>query len=508
MKKLFLSIALSVFSALFIFAEDQRPNVVFILIDDMGFSDIGLNGAEFYETPNIDALAAQGMNFTNAYTSVSICAPARASAMTGKHPCKLKMWNHFHHMPSGTKTVASYLKEAGYATWHVGKWHCGSPDNNTLPQDVGFDVNIGGWESWAPASYFWPYKRNRNIPEDKVPTRARVPGLEKGGKEGEYLSDRLTDEAIKLIKNHDGKKPFFLNMWHYAVHEPLQAKASDIEKYKEKAKKYLGRDMSYSYDAKGTKYFSNPNMAPLMKAPKGAEAQNSCVVYAAMIDNLDQNIGRLVQALKDEGYYDNTLIIFFSDNGPTTHRVIRTPFRGGKNSTYQGGIRQPAFMVWKGKILSASANDSFVNICDLSYTMLDAAGSSFPEGYDGDGKSLLPLAKGDVKKFEDRDFVWYFPSTRTHWGQYASAAIKCGNLKYQMLFNGDSDELYDLNSDPTESNNIISSNAQKASQMELKLREFLNKYYKDMPLPDEIYIDNVSRRLRGEPALKVTDKNY
>lgn len=481
-----------------LFGKSQSPNFVFILIDDMGISDIGVNGAKFYETPNIDKLISDGMNFTNAYTSISICAPARASSMTGKHPLKLGMWNHYHHMPSDSKTVATYLKEVGYTTWHVGKWHCGSPLNKTLPQDVGFDINIAGWEAWAPASYFYPYK----LKNKKTPTRNRVPDLEKGGKDGEYLTDRITDEAIKLIKGHDMKSPFYLNMWHFAVHTPLQAKADKIEKYKKKAIEF-GKDMPMKFlqDEKGTNYFENPLMG------SNTKYKDACITYAAMIESLDENIGKLIQALKDKGVYENTMIIFYSDNGPLTDRLIMTPYRGGKNSTYQGGVRIPAAIVWKGKVHEGGFCDSQINIYDIPYTVLDAAGARQPEG--GDGKSLIPILTGKEKSISNREFFWYFPSTRMHWGQYASAAYKDKeNWKYQMKFNGDEDELYDLNSDKKESNNLINKYPERAKIMEKRLRDELNKYYKNMPKPDEIYIDNVERRLRGESAIRVKDKNY
>jgi arylsulfatase A-like enzyme len=479
-------------------AQNTRPNIVFILADDLGITDIGAYGAKFYETPNIDRLFADGMRFTNAYTPVSICSPARASVMTGRHPLKLGMWNHHHHMPPDSVTVAHRLKDAGYATWHVGKWHCGGPASNTLPQQMGFDVNIAGWEAWAPATYFWPYKRDRNRPIEKVPTRSRVPGLEEGGREGEYLTDRVTDEAIKLINNHTAAcTPFFLNLWHFAVHTPIEAKPEKIEKYRRKARHYADMRMEYLYDAKGTRYIENPNM------------HEQIPVYAAMIESLDESVGRIVQTLKDKGVYENTLIIFYSDNGPLTDRFIKPPWRGGKNSTYQGGVRMPATLVWSGKIKAGAQNDTEINIYDLPYTMLDAAGAAFPEKYDGDGLSLLPLALGKQTRLPDRNFVWYFPSTRMHWGQYASAAMKDeNNWKYQMLFNGDTDELYNLNTDPGETNNLIRQHPEKAKSMESALRARLNKYYTNMPKPDEIYMENVERRLRGEPALPVTDRNY
>lgn len=494
--KIALASSLLAFAGPFAAAQDTRPNIVFILLDDLGFSDIGANGAKFYETPNIDRLFADGMRFTNAYTTVSICAPARASAMTGRHPLKLGMWNHHHHMPANSITVAHRLKDAGYATWHVGKWHCGGPANSTLPQQMGFDINIAGWEAWAPATYFWPYKRDKNRPIEKVPTRSRVPGLEEGGREGEYLTDRLTDEAVKLINNHNAAAPFFLNLWHFAVHAPIEAKPEKIEKYRRKAESLAHMRMEYLYDAKGTRYIENPNMSDI------------CPAYAAMIESVDESVGRIVQTLKDKGVYENTLIIFYSDNGPLTDKLIKTPWRGGKNSTYQGGLRMPAALVWKNKIKAGAENHREINTYDLPCTMLDAAGAAFPEGQDIDGLSLLPVASGGQAHMPARNFVWYFPSTRKHWGQYASAAMKDeGNWKYQMLFNGDSDELYDLNTDPGETNNLIKQHPAKAKAMETALRAQLNKHYPTMPKPDEPYVENVERRLRGKPALPVEDRD-
>lgn len=492
-----LAASLLAFAVPFVAAREERPNIVFILVDDLGISDIGANGATFYETPNIDRLIARGISFTNAYTPAAICSPARAAAMTGKHPLKLGMWNHLHHMPANEATVAARLKAAGYATWHVGKWHCGSPANHTLPQDVGFDINIAGWEAWGPGSYFWPYKRNRKTPLEKVPTRSRVPGLEEGGREGEYLTDRLTDEAIDLITNHDRKTPFFLNLWHFAVHAPIEAKPEKVAKYRQKAGRFAAMKMAYLYDAKGTRYIENPNMGEL------------CATYAAMIESVDESVGRLVTALKNKGVYENTLIVFYSDNGPLTDKFVKTPYRGGKNSTYEGGVRMPAALTWEARIKPGTQNGSGINIYDLPYTMLDAAGAAFPDGHDGDGLSLLPLAQGSQARLPDRTFTWYFPSTRTHWGQYASAAMKDGdNWKYQMLFNGERDELYDLNVDPGETNNLIDRHPEKAVELVRKLRAELNKYYSSMPKPDEIYIENVERRLRGEAALRVADQNW
>jgi arylsulfatase A-like enzyme len=490
----FLALGLPAFAAM---PGDARPNIVFILADDLGISDLGAFGARFYETPNIDALMARGCRLASATTSAPICAPARASAMTGKHPLKLGMWTHHHHMPAGEPTVAARLKAAGYATWHVGKWHCGTPESRTLPQDVGFDINIAGWEAWAPSSYFWPYRKKTEASEADVPSRFRVPGLEKGGREGEYLTDRLTDEAVKLIQNHDGRSPFFLNLWHFAVHEPVMAKPEKIKKYRDKLAGEPWRSMpgEYSCDAKGTKYIENPNMG------KGV------AIYAAMIESVDESVGRVVAALKARGVYENTLVIFYSDNGPLINRFLRTPFRGGKNSTYQGGVRMPASITWEAKIKPGGVCNNEASICDLPMTMLAAAGATFAGNGDRDGISLLPAVTGAGGVPETRRFVWYFPGTRKFWGQYASAALKDGdNWVYQMLFNGDNDELYNLNNDPLETENLIARHPERAKKMEAELRAEINKYYKTTPPPEKLYVENVERRLRGEPALRVQNE--
>ena len=464
-------------SRLFAGGDSQKPNIVFLLIDDMGWKDLGCFGAELYETPNINKLCSEGMRFPQAYTSTAICSPARATALTGMHPMKLHMWNHHHSIPKGQKILPQYLKENGYQTWHVGKWHMGNPEDKTMPTDLGFDINRGGWKSWSPGSYFWPYGCDENgLP---INERTSVPGLFKGGKEGEYLTDRLTDEALKLLEERDSTKPFYLNFWHYAVHNPKEAKPELLKKYEEKINK-LGLKPTYRLDPKtGSKLVTSETNA----------------VYAAMIESVDQSVGRLVKKLKEIGEYDNTLFVFYSDNGSTTNDVPCAPLNGGKNSTYEAGERVPAFVTWKNHIKAGTQYKTPVYLADVFNTILATADVSLPANYDGDGKSLMPVFAG--KRLPQREFIWYFPDTRERWAQRANAAIydEKSGMKYIMFFNGDEDEMYNIDLDLPEANNVIEQNPELAKTLNKRLVTFLKKYYPQMPPPPEIYEPKVKERL-------------
>lgn len=437
--------------------KTQKPNVVFFLVDDMGWKDLGAFGAKLYETPNIDQLCKEGVRFTNAYTSAPICSPTRASVLAGQHPLKLKMWHAPHYIKKNDcqYLLPKLLNENGYATWHVGKWHLGNPKDKTMPTDVGFDKNIGGWISWDPGSYFWPYKTN----EDGSPMghpRAQVP-LRKGGKEGEQLTDRLTREALSLIDNHDPSKPFYLNFWYYSVHNRKEAKPELVEKYRKKIEK-MGIDPKFRIHEVGGDSVLVTECNP---------------VYAAMLETVDNSVGKVVQALKEKGLYENTLFVFYSDNGPTTDDVPCAPLMGGKNSTYEAGVRMPACITWSGNFKGKRVSHDRIMIMDIYNTVLEAASVQLPSGFEGDGLSLLPHLK-KRKSVPKREFFWYFPDNRRHWGGRSSAAMlgKDG-WKFIYFFTGDHPELYNLNKDIAESVDHHERYPKKAQEMELKLAEFL-----------------------------------
>ena len=422
--KCFVILLLSVFGNTW---ASEKPNVVFFLIDDMGWKDLGCFGAKVYETPNIDKLCAQGMKFPAAYTSAPICSPARASALSGIHSLKLGMWNHEHYIPPKTPIISQYLKKQGYATWHIGKWHLGNPEDKSMPTDLGYDVNVGGFTSWGPGSYFWPYgvKIGKNG-EKEFYHRNAVPGLYEGGKKGEYLTDRLTNETLKLLDKHDSKQALYLNFWTYGVHHYHEGKADLVKKYKEKMARLKITEKKERKDPVTGRRFVTTESNP---------------VYAAMIESIDQSVGKIVAKLKEKGMYENTLFVFYSDNGSVTDSVPCTPLMGGKNSTYEAGIRVPAFVTWPGKIPAGQVNETPIIIMDIAPTILEAAGMKIPEGWDG--ISLSPHFQQQT--VPDREFIWYFPDDRLKWGQRVNMAMRGRDgKKYIMFFNGDKAEMYDL----------------------------------------------------------------
>ena len=347
-------------------ADAPKPNVIVILADDLGWADLSCYGSTFHESPNLDKLAAQGMRFTQAYSSSPYCSPSRAAIMTGRHPARLKITDYIPsngksgkllpaemkmELPLEEVTIAEVLRDAGYATWHVGKWHLG--DVGFYPQDQGFQVNIAGHAGGLPPSYFWPYgnKNNEMVPKaaGKGYHSRGVPGVVTGGKEGEHLCDRLTSEAIKLIEQRNPEQPFFLYLPFYDVHTPIMAKAKLVEKYKDKAAK-LGLPA-----IKDTPTYSEGNPAH-GATPTKLPGQQTNPIYAAMIETMDTNVGRLLARLDELGIADNTLILFTSDNGG--HSVTSNrPLRGCKGWLYGGGVREPLIARWPGVTRPGSTCD-------------------------------------------------------------------------------------------------------------------------------------------------------
>ncbi|MCJ8330391.1 MAG: sulfatase [Lentisphaeria bacterium] len=443
-----------------------KPNIIFILIDDYGWKDTGCYGSSFYDTPNLDDLAANGMRFTDAYATCPVCSPTRASVMTGKYPANHKItnwinWGDGHpnkgrlidvpyvdHISDDNVTVADALKEGGYQTWHVGKWHLGREGN--YPSDHGFDVNIAGFEWGSPKNgYFSPWD---------------LKNLE-NGPDGEYLTDRLGDEAVTLINSRDKDSAFFMNLWFYTVHTPIQAKEDDIRYYQRKAS-----DMSLNQ----IDPFVEGDFFPVEHKKEERIRRRiiqSDPVYAAMIKCMDDNIGKLVQSLKDEGILEDTLIVFTSDNGGLATAegspTCNAPLSEGKGWMYEGGTREPLIVHWPGHVRAGSVSSEVVTSTDYYPTFLEAAGLPLKPEQHIDGESILPLLK-ETGKLEREAIFWHYP----HYGNQGGTpgcSIRKGDFKLIEFFEGNVLELYNLREDISETNNLAETMPDKRDELHADL---------------------------------------
>lgn len=424
---------------------------MFILVDDMGQRDLGCYGSTFYETPNIDRLAREGMLFTDAYASCPVCSPTRASILSGRYPATLGLTNwidwggrshpnkgrlidvpYVKDLPSGVPNLATSLRDLGYVTWHVGKWHLGGEE--AWPDKRGFDVNIGGWTAGSPGQgYFSPWG---------FPTLS-------DGPEGEYLTDRLTDEAIQLIRGRDAGRPFFLNMWYYSVHTPIQAKEAVIEKYRRKAK-LLGLDRVEAFVEGPFFPAEHKKNTRIMRRILQSDA-----TYAAMVDILDQNVGRLMDALAAEGVADDTIVIFTSDNGGLSTSegspTCNAPLAEGKGWMYEGGTREPLMVRWPATVAPGTTSSEVITSPDFLPTLLDAAGGQAPEG--AEGESFLPVLRGTASSLVREAVFWHYPHYGNQGGTPGSS-VRSGRYKLIEFFETGRLELYDLVTDVGENENL------------------------------------------------------
>ncbi len=457
----------------------HKPNILLILLDDYGWRDTGCYGSTFYETPNLDKLAAQGMLFTDAYASCPVCSPTRASIMTGKYPAtvgitnfiagngwgKLKGVPYVHCLPDDEVTLAHALKRGGYQTWHVGKWHLGAAGHE--PHDVGFDVNIGGGRHGMPhKGYFSPWD---------------LPNLE-NGPEGEYLTDALTDHAVRLIDGA-GDQPFFLNLWHYTVHTPIQAPPELVAKYEKKAKE-LGLDAAHT--------FEEGEFHPcLHKKDQRVRRRllQSDPTYAAMIESMDTGIGRVLEALERNGKAENTLVLFTSDNGGLSTSegspTCNAPLAEGKGWMYDGGVREPLLVRWPDKVAAGSRCEAPVTSTDFYPTLLEAAGlAPMPEQH-VDGVSIMSLLRGEASL--DREAIfWHYPHYSNQGGT-PGCSIRCGDWKLIEFFEDWHVELYNLREDIGETNDLAEVKPELAAELRAKLVAWRESIEAKIPEVNEGY---------------------
>lgn len=451
----------------------SKPNFIFILIDDMGWKDLSCCGSTFYQTPNVDRLSEEGVQFTNAYASCPVCSPTRASILTGKYPATVGVTNfiggnakgklidapYIHYLPLEEKSLARALKDGGYNTWHVGKWHLGNEPY--YPDKHGFDVNVGGC-GWGMVrhGYFSPWGN---------------PTLE-DGPEGEYLTDRLTDEAIKLILNNDGA-PFYLNMCYYSVHIPIQAKQETIEKHQQRVKD-LGLDKENPFEEGDFFPCEHKKDRRIVR-----RLIQSDPVYAAMIDNLDENIGRLLKALDEAGQAENTVVIFTSDNGGLATAegspTCNAPLSEGKGWMYEGGTREPLLIRWPGVIEHGSTCDVPVTSPDFYPTMLEIAGLDLIPEQHCDGVSFLPLLEG-TGSMEREAMFWHYPHYGNQGGTPGSS-VRCGDYKLIEFFEDGRLELYNLREDVSEERNLADEEPQIAEELKTMLTVWREKVEAKIP---------------------------
>ncbi len=468
-------------------ATKKMPNIIFILIDDMGWRDLTCCGSTFYETPNIDRLAAEGMRFTDAYASCPVCSPTRASVMTGKYPASVGITDwidsgsvihpargrlvdvpYLKQLPLSEHTVAQALANGGYSTWHVGKWHLGGQGFG--PLEHGFHVNVGGCEAGSPGGggYFSPW----SIPALKDADVA----------EDTYLTDYLTDRTVELVRNA-GDKPFFLNLCYYAVHTPIQAKAEKTAKYKAKAKT-MGLDPKDAIVEDG--HFPCDHKRHLRIQRRVVQSDP---VYAAMIESLDEGVGRLLDVLEETGQADNTVIFFTSDNGGLATAegspTCNAPLSEGKGWMYEGGTREPLLVRWPGMVAPGSVCKTPVTSTDFYPTMLEIAGlDPIPEQHK-DGVSILSLLRGGENL--DRDAVfWHYPHYGNQGGTPGSS-IRMGDYKLIEFFEDGRIELYNLREDVGEDHDLAETMPALAGKLRARLVAWRRSVEAKIPRPNPDY---------------------
>ncbi len=455
-------------------APAEKPNFIVLLADDLGWTDLGCYGSDLYETPHIDKLAADGMRFTHGYAACTVCSPTRAAIMTGMYPArthvtdfitggvrpkaKLRIPDWTMQLDHRHTSLAEALQAAGYRTAHVGKWHL-MPRNEPeammdfAPEKHGFEINVGGNEWGAPGSYFHPYSN----------ARRKVGPLPAGGKDGDYLTDRLTDEALKVLEDF-GDEPFFLYFAYYAVHTPLQAKPEDIARFEPQAKE---------------------------------NGRHRNATYAAMVAGLDRSIGRLRAKLEELGVAERTAIVFSGDNGGLDRKgpdgrmgnpTENHPLRAGKGSAYEGGVRTPTIYYRPGVTRAGSVSAEPVISADIYPTVLELAGvEGSPEhNANVDGVSLAPLLRDAAASLGREALYWHYPHYHSG-GATPHSAIRAGDWRLVEFYEDDRVELYDLKNDVGEGRDLAAEMPEKADELRRKLHVWRAAVGAQAPTPNPDY---------------------
>jgi len=504
-------------------SESRRPNVVFFLVDDLGWADLGCYGSSFYKTPHIDKLAKGGTRFTNAYATCHVCSPSRASILTGKYPARLKLtdWlsgrrdfsfqrlrNAMIHqaLPLGEVTLAEALKRHGYRTGHFGKWHLGEAPAGPLKQ--GFDIQAprNWYKGWPKAGYHAPFQFD---------------GLD--CKKGDYLTDRLTDEALRFIDDNSSG-PFFLYLSHFAVHDPIQGRADLVKEYEHKRSQLPPEEEPFILEGNpdSRTSFTRAQLGNMINedAYTGYRVLGNQMVkikqrqdnpqFAAMVESVDESLGRVVAKLKALGLEQDTIIIFTSDNGgmsaanfgnprrvvdpaklDTAYSTSNLPLRGAKGWLYEGGIRVPLIIKWPGHGKAGSICREPAIGTDYYPTVLEMAGISELPAQHSDGRSLAGLFRGEKTLGRDA-LYWHFPHYSNHGMQSPGGAIRCGKYKLLEYFENGTIQLFDLESDPGEQNDLSQTRPEIADRLLKKLRRWQKEVDAEMMEPNPAFDANAT----------------
>ncbi len=459
---------------------NSRPNILFVLVDDLGWADIGVNGSQFYETPHINKLARAGMRFDNAYASSPVCSPTRAALLTGRNPARLHITDWIpgfqagpnanpnkpllgpaihNQLPLSEVTLAEVLKAEGYRTMFAGKWHLGG--EGFLPQDQGFSINKGGHhKGQPPGGYYSPYN-NPQLSD---------------GPDGEYLTDRLTDETIRFIEGNR-QQPFFAYLSLYTVHTPIQAAKRHLDKFTSKAAA-LQPLLGSAYRREGA---------------ANTKLRQDNPAYASMVHAMDENVGRLLAKLDELGLSDNTIVVFTSDNGglstylgdklkPTSNE----PLRAGKAWLYEGGIRVPLIMHVPGTTRPGRVSSQPVTSTDLFPTLLELAGITVPGNITLDGLSLAPVLGDATHELDRQALYWHYPHYHgVTWSP--GAAIRVDDWKLIEFYEEQRVELYNLADDISEKHDRAEAMPEKTAQLRAMLRKWQQSIDAKMPVPNPEY---------------------
>lgn len=448
----------------------QHPNVLMLVVDDWGAHDLSLTGSKLYETRNIDCLAEESTTFSQAYVAYPRSVPSRYSLITGRHCARPQTGakSDDRKVAADSYCIAMPFKEAGYHTCIIGKWHLS--DGKTMPEDKGFDVNIGAGKAGSTGTYFAPFNKPGVSNPDKL-----IHGME-DARPGEYLTDYMSRKMVDYLKT-PRRQPFFAVCSFYAVHTPLEAKESMIGRYEEKIKKMgLGED-------------------PMKKEEAGdSKTQQDNPVYAAMIESVDKGVGKMIETLKATGQYDNTIIVLISDHGGLSNRgnnrelaTTNAPLKAGKGHLYEGGLRVPMLIHLPGQKKMERCEWPVVSY-DLLPTLTELCHVSIDKNAEIDGISLKPLlTQKKQPELAVRDLYWHKASQRpTSTGDYVSTAIRSGRYKLLDFYRQQRVELYDLQSDPGETHNLVSEKPELARQLMGKLNDWRQRMNVKMADPEQM----------------------